>query len=199
MNDNAERLWFQNSLNQIAIERAAEAIEQLGRALPCSVVSVSGQIVTVQFEVSSAPFTLPQITIPVATGKYDWQPIQKGDTGITQPADVYLGGISGLGGGTADLTRRGNLSTLVFVPVSNKAWTVPNANQRVVQGPEGVLLQTLDGTNSVNIAASGVTITVGGKTWTFTSAGFTMDTGVVAETHIHSDPQGGVTGAPQSP
>jgi hypothetical protein len=34
-------------------------------------------------------------------------------------------------------------------------------------------------------------VQLGSKTWTFTSAGFTMSTGVVAETHLHPGVQTG--------
>lgn len=146
------------TLNAFGDQKVAEHIERLGQGLPCHVTAVSGQIVTVAFDVADTGVTLPSITIPIATWKYDWEPVQIGDQGFTTVATARLGGVSGLGGGTADLSQPANLTALVFVPISNKSWTVPNVNQRVVQGPEGVLIQTLDGTISINISPSGVAI-----------------------------------------
>src|SRR3981189_2805259 len=106
MSDNSRKIPLARSLNTAAMQRAADAIQQLGKALPCKVEEVKGQIATVSFEVANLPFTLPKVKIPIATSKYDWIPIQKGDKGVAQPSDVYLGGISGLGGGTADYPQR---------------------------------------------------------------------------------------------
>ena len=111
MANNAHKLWVQDTINQHSITRVAEAIQNTGASLPCSVVSVSGQIVTVKFEVDSSPWTLPQIAIPIATWSYDWIPVQPGDMGLTVPSDVYLGGISGLGGGVLSKHE------IVFPPV----------------------------------------------------------------------------------
>lgn len=151
------KTWLADSLNQLATQKALTAIQQTGRALPCSVVAVSGQIVTVKFEVQGT-FTLPQVTMPIATSRYDWLPIQVGDPGYTAPADVYLGGISGLGGGIANMSQRGNLTTLVFTPVSNAAWTAANVNQRVVQGPAGVLIKTTNGAIYIDLTTADITI-----------------------------------------
>src|ERR1700740_3746370 len=119
MAENYGKLWLQKTSNQLAITRAQQAIRRLGRALPCRVVAVSGSIVTVAFEVNAAPWTLPNITIPKAESNWVRMPTQVGDKGYTAPADAYLGGISGLGGGVATLTQPGNLTALVFTPVSN--------------------------------------------------------------------------------
>jgi hypothetical protein len=184
MSDNYAKLWVQRSANQTAINRAQQAIENLGRALPCRVVKVSGAIVTVAFEVNAAPFTLPNITIPKAESNWIRMPTQEGDKGVTMPADAYLGGISGLGGGVANLTRPGNLSALVFVPVSNASSGPVDPNAAQVQGPNGAIIQTTSGTTSsvvtnqegttitfgttsLTVNASGITLTVGGQTFTW--------------------------------
>ena len=147
------------SLNLIAQQRAADAIQALGQALPCHVVAVAGQIVTVAFDTVTPGQTLPQVKMPILTSPYDWLPVQVGDKGVTVPSDVYLGGVSGLGGGTATLAPVGNLSALVFAPVANAAWSTTYQNYRVVQGPDGVVLQTLDGAVVLKLDATGVTIT----------------------------------------
>lgn len=151
---NARKYPFGLSLNQFASKKIADAIAQLGGQLPCTVVGVQGQIVNVSFDVNAAPFTLPRVSMPIATWVYDWIPVQFGDQGMTVTADVYMGGVSGLGGGAPNLSRPGNLTALVFVPVSNATW-LPPANQdpnvRVVQGPNGVQIQDLAGKCLVNV------------------------------------------------
>ncbi len=221
MAENYAKLWVQKSANQLAINRAQQAIQNLGRALPCRVVGVTGSIVTVSFEVNAAPFTLPNITIPKAESNWIRMPTQVGDFGMTMPADAYLGGVSGLGGGVATLTRPGNLSALVFVPVSNKSSPPIDQNAAQVQGPNGAIVRTTTGTPSsivtnqngttitfgtttLTINASGITMTAGGQTFTWGSSGANSTMPITApdvilpngavNPHFHSDPQGGNTG-----
>jgi hypothetical protein len=221
MSENYAKLWVQRSANQTAINRAQQAIENLGRALPCRVVKVTGSIVTVAFEVNAAPFTLPNITIPKAESPWIRMPTQVGDKGVTMPADAYLGGVSGLGGGVATLTRPGNLSALVFVPSSNSTSGPDDQNAAQVCGPNGAIIRTTTGTTSsivtndegttitfgtttLVINAAGITMTANGQTfsWGGTQAVSTMPiqapdvilpNGAV-NPHVHSDPQGGMTG-----
>jgi hypothetical protein len=162
MSDNAERLWLQDSLNQLAIKQAAEAIERTGMALPCHVTKVSGSIVTVAFDLQS-PWTLPPVTLPKAEGPWIRSPTQVGDAGMTVPADVYLGGISGLGGGTANTTRRGNLTALVWVPVASTGFSMVNTDAAYVSGPQGVVAQDEAGRCIVDINSNG-TITLTAQT-----------------------------------
>ena len=164
MNDDAIGLWLQDTLNQVATKQAAEAIEQLGMALPCRVTAVSGSIVTVAFEVNAAPWTLPPVTIPKAEGQWIRSPTQVGDFGLTIPADVYLGGISGLGGGVAGTTQRGNLTALVWVPTASKGFSGVNINAAYVSGPAGVVAQDTGGTNILTLDDAGtLTITSAAK------------------------------------
>ncbi|SAK53637.1 hypothetical protein AWB78_01345 [Caballeronia calidae] len=184
MADNYSKLWLQNSLNQVAITRAQQAIESLGRALPCRVTAVEGAIVTIAFEMDTAPWTLPPITIPKAESPWIRMPTQVGDQGVTMPADVYLGGVSGLGVGTADFRQAGNLEALVFVPVSNASSPPIDQDAAQVQGPNGTILRTTEGTTSsivtdqngttitfgttsLVINATGITLTVDGQTFTW--------------------------------
>lgn len=165
MADNYDKLWVQKSANQLAINRAQQAIENLGRALPCRVVKVSGAIVTVAFEVNAAPLTLKNITIPKAESLWIRMPTQVGDKGWTVPADAYLSGVSGLGGGVANLTRPGNFSALVFVPISNAGSGPIDQNAAQVQGPNGVINRTTTGTTSEVVTnTSGTTVTFGSNT-----------------------------------
>lgn len=137
MADNSQVTPLSNTLPEFARRKAADAIQQTGRSLPCSVVSVSGSIVSVKFEVNSV-FTLPNVTVPVAGPEYIRMPIQPGDKGFVIPADAYLGGVSGIGGGTADLTQLANLTTLVFDPIGNRNWKpTSNPNAVVIYGVQG--------------------------------------------------------------
>lgn len=221
MADYYDKLSVQKSANQLAINRARQAIENTGRALPCRVVKVSGSIVTVAFEVQNSPQSLPNITIPKAESPWIRMPTQVGDKGVTMPSDAYLGGVSGLGGGTATMTRRGNLSALVFVPVSNSGSGPIDADAAQVQGPNGVISRTTQGTTSqvvtdqtgttitygdvsFTVNATGITITIGAQTFTWDASGVHFPVPITApdvvlpngavNDHFHLDAQGGDTG-----
>jgi hypothetical protein len=156
------------------------------------VVSVNGAIVTIKFEVANAPFTLPQVTIPVATSVYVREPLKAGDKGVCVAADAYLGGVSGLGGGTADLTERANLTALAFQPLGSTSFPSVDANAVVIgQGASnGVRLQDGSGAAVLLVQPSGITMTFGGHTVVLNSTGFVID-GIVFETHRHSDVMNG--------
>ena len=194
MSDNFSKLWLQQNLNAMATNRALAEIERTGQALPCRVTAVAGSIVTVTFEVQGGPWTLPPLTLPKAESQWLRAPTQVGDFGLTMPADTYLGGVAGYGG-VADLTvDYGNMSTLVWVPVGSKAFSAsPDPNKAWVNGPNGVVLSDTTGAVSVTVDKNmgTVTITASGKTWTFGPLGFTMASGVVAETHVHGGVQAG--------
>lgn len=178
MADNYLKLWVQKTTNKAAINRAKQVIQSMGRALPCRVVSVNGSIVTVAFEVNASPLTLPNITIPKAESPWIRMPTQVGDKGYTVPSDVYLGGISGLGSGTATLAPVGNLSALVFVPVSNKASSPVDQNAAQIQGPNGAIIQTTQGTTSKIVTdANGTTVTYGSNTITINSSEIVLTAG----------------------
>jgi hypothetical protein len=156
----AQKIPLAPSLNTIATKQAHDEIWRQGKALPCSVASVNGSIVTVKFELTG-PFTLPLVTMPVLGCEYIRYPIQIGDKGVTFPADIYLGGVTGLGGGTADMTvPQANLSNLVFVPVGNKNWAAPDdPNAVCIYGPDGVRLRDTGSTVVVVIHGGSVAIT----------------------------------------
>jgi hypothetical protein len=162
MASNAQKLQLGKSLNQWATRTISEAIELLGKALPCSVVAVSYPIMTVKFEVNAAPFTLPQLQVPIVGAEYIRYPIQVGCKGVVQPMDVYIGNITGLGPSSAPtLAMPGNLSALVFLPVGNINWSAtldPNAVD--IYGPDGAILRNTANTSKVQVNNSGTTITV---------------------------------------
>jgi len=169
MPDDYQQLWIQRNLNTLAATRAAEAIESTGRALPCQVTAVNGSIVTVKFEVTvpyvmpdgtASTYTLPPLTLPKAESQWMRAPTQVGDFGMTVPADTFLGGISGLGAGVADLgVDYGNLTTLVFVPVAAAGFSAaPDPNKAWVNGPAGAVISDTAQTAAVTVAKNLVTI-----------------------------------------
>jgi hypothetical protein len=169
MPDNFQKLAVQQNLNTMAINRALEQIESTGRALPCKVVSVSGAIVTVSFEVnvpataadgSTTYYQLPQVTIPKAESAWFRNPTQVGDLGLAIPADTSLGGVSGLGAGTAIYgTDYGNLSSLIFQPIGTTAFaTMPDTQKAWVNGPAGAVMSDAAKTALVTCAANLITI-----------------------------------------
>jgi hypothetical protein len=148
------------SINSVAIQQAQNAINRTGRNLPCRVVKVvSSGIVTVSFEVNSAPFTLPQVTIPVGSLEYIRYPIQVGDLGWAVSASVRLNNASGQGGGVPTLDPPGNLSALVFLGLGSANWSATdNANALVLYGPDGVILRTSSSSHKITIDNSGVNV-----------------------------------------
>ncbi len=198
------RIFLQQDLQNIALRAVHIVMGMLGKSLPCHITAVSGQIVTVAFDLpQGAPWILPEITLPVASSPYDYEPYQVGDTGFTVPADAYLGGISGLGGGQATWKQPGNLAALVFVPVGKQSFSPANDNARIIQGPDGWIAQTTQGSTPCSIVGNqdGITLTygstqivmnsgsiqfsAGGKTVTLDSGGFDID-GILFESHEHS-------------
>lgn len=176
MANNSDKLWLQKRLNEGAIQRAREAIHQIGRALPCTVTSVSGAMVTVKFEVDSSPWTLPQITIPKAESNWVRMPTQVGDKGITVPADTYIGNISGTSSTIPKIdVRPANMAALVFMPVSNSHSPPPDQNAATVQGPNGAIIQTTTGTaSSITTDTSGTVVTYGSNTVTLNGSQASM-------------------------
>ena len=196
------QFWMQRSLNQVAMRAAQEAIEKLGKCLPCTIIECAGQIVTVSFDpANTAPALLPNLTVPVDSSAYDYVPYQKGDTGVVRPTDLYIGNISGLGNAQATNIPAANLSALVFTPVGKKSFTAANPNARIMQAPDGWVSQTTDGTECsivgnqqgitltygstvITMDASSIVMTAGGETVTLNSNGLNIG-GILFGTHTH--------------
>lgn len=157
MSGNAQKVALGRAQNEFARKKALDAIAATGKGLPCSIVSIEGWVATVKFEVEG-PYTLPNLTVPVASSLYDYLPLREGDPGVVRPADARLGGLSGLGGGTAKWPATvGNLSALVFDPFGNKEWEGPeDPEMRVVQGPAGVIVRDLDGETTVTVTPDSI-------------------------------------------
>ena len=149
-------------------------LAEIGQSLPASVVSRKGGIVTVKFEIAStpnSPYTLMNVTVPIVGSEYVRLPIQAGALGMVMTADAYLGGMSGLGGGVADLSPRGNLSMLVWTPIGNTAWQAAIDDMAAeMYGPNGVNLYTADKSNVLKVTSGGIAVTLpGGSNFKITS------------------------------
>lgn len=156
MADNSQKTAFALTSNRWATKRINDAIQLAGKALPVKVTSVSGQIVTVQFLLTGI-FTLPNdVKMPIFGPEYARAPTQVGDLGVVFPIDTYLGGVSGLGGGTADLSTRANLSTLVFFPVGNKNFSAVDPNVYTLYGPNGVTLRDSGSASQLLLTPDGI-------------------------------------------
>jgi hypothetical protein len=140
-------------------------IETLGRSLPCTVASVdeTGTVVTVNIEVQDPVLQFPQVTCPVLYPKYVRYPLKKGDPGLLVPSDVYLGGVSGLGGGTATMAAQGNLSAVGFLALGGAGLSpTDDPLAQVLSGDNGVILRD-DGTQGTGPNASNARIQVDAK------------------------------------
>jgi hypothetical protein len=205
------------TLNQAADSRVNSGLQQSGKSFPCTVVSRNGYVVTVNFEIQSPVITLRQITVPIAMWNYALMPVQPGDKGYVVPSDAYLGAMTGLGNaGTARLGQLANLSSLVFVPLSNTAWSTPDENAVVLtgSGASGVILRdgyhqvvltltttgivlSMNGQNlTVNLAGGGMAVNNGTITVT---GGDVIADGVSLKTHLTTEVQSGgaLSGPPQ--
>jgi hypothetical protein len=184
-------------LSTFAQKKALDEIAKRGLALPGHVIAVTGAIVTVNFDLLDV--TLPQMAMPIFGPEYVRYPVQVNDLGVAFPASVYLGGVSGLGGGTADLTMRGNLSTLVWFPIGNKNWTAPpgsDANTLTLYGKTAVeLLDSIAGNSSLKMTSTSISLTCGGHNITIDSAGVHID-GRIFLAHEHTPGTYVVGGSP---
>lgn len=176
------KLNFASSMNRFTERKIENALQKSGKVLPASVVKQTGNMITVSFELRDIPYVLPQVTIPLFGPQYIRYPMQPGDKGIVIPADTYIGGVSGQGGGTADMTPPANLSALVFLPISNTEWQGVDGQVVTVYGPEGVTLRD-SGSNTTfllkpdSIAIStpdSFTVNVGGTVFSLTGSKWSL-------------------------
>lgn len=205
MADNAQKTPVAAGLQLWSIQQAAMSEELTGRNWPCSVVKIENNIVTVNFEIQSKTFTFPQITIPVAMSEWVRPSIQVGDKGYVVPASVYMGGISGLGGGQADLALRGNLTASVFVPVSNRDWKMDDPKATLINGPNGVIIRDKESKTIITLTPGKIVISTGGGDVVVNTGGGNVQVNggdVIADnvslkTHVHVDGGGkGNSGPP---
>lgn len=178
MSSNSQKTPLAQTLNQWSARKLQDALQQTGKGLPASVVSVAGAIVTVKFEIQST-FTLPNVTVPVSTSIYSREPIQVGDKGLVRPSDANLGGIDGLGSGTADLSAPANLSALVWEPLGNKAWPGVDPNVYTIQGPGGVLVRDMAANATIALTPTSIVLKVGSINITINGSSITFNGPVV--------------------
>ena len=189
---NPQKIPFARAITNKVQNEIANSGQLSPQSLPCSVTAVHANgTVTVKFEVAG-PISFPSVTIPQEIARYYRPPTQIGDKGVARAADCYLGGVSGLGGGVAQYTRKGsNLSNLVFTPISNASFPAVNANANFFTAPNGfvaqddsgvsmitltpALIQLVVGTTTLLVNSSGVTITEGGNTITMTGGNMTIN------------------------
>ena len=149
------------SLSRAIDERTQDKEQISTKALPCTVTKIVGELVTVSIDMKGN-YTIPNITIPQLFSEYFRQPTQVGDKGWAIPADFYLGGQSGQGGGTANFYQRGNLTPLVFAPISQKKFphnTSRDPNSAFVNGPNGVIIQDTGGHCFITLTTTTITVT----------------------------------------
>lgn len=193
MNTNfLQKKSIQETVNTNAITRALETIQSTGRALPCVVIGVSGALVTISFDVESSTWTIPNITIPKIESNWIKNPTQVGDKGFTVPSDLYLDKVSGQTTNTPTLgSSVPNLSALAFIPISNINSVLPDSNAALIQGPNGAIIQTADGTTAkIIVNSSQISLIFGSSSIVINSSGVIIN-GINFSTHLHG---GVVTG-----
>ncbi|WP_347004209.1 hypothetical protein [Enterobacter roggenkampii] len=193
-----QKLNFGRNMNRFAEQKFNEAFQAAGKILPASIVEQNGNMVTVAFELHDTPYVFPNVTIPLFGPQYIRYPMQPGDKGIVIPADTYLGGVSGQGGGVADLTPPANLSALVYLPISNTEWEAVDGNVVTIYGPEGVTIRDAGSNTTFLLTPKSITIatqssfqvTVGGTVLTLTQAGWSLtgQSGMIQDSAAKTSP-----------
>lgn len=176
------KMNFGANMTRFAENKIAESQMMSGKVLPAAVVKQSGKMVTVSILLRDVPYTIPYLTVPLFGPEYIRYPMQPGDRGIVIPASTYLGGVSGLGGGTADLTPPANLSALTFLPISNTEWQDVDPQAVTAYGPEGVTLRDAGSNTTFLLTPESIAIvtpgrfkvSVGGTVFTLTPEGWSL-------------------------
>jgi phage baseplate assembly protein gpV len=168
MKNFSQKIPLAVSLANFTEQVVQEGLSGLGQVYPCTVKSVGidgdgNTVVTVNFEINpvsstGTKITFPEVTMPIAESKYIRLPVQVGDQGIAISASVRIGGITGLGTGLAPLAPASNLGALVFLPVSNTAWTTLDPNAVVISASNGAIIRTDDGKAIITVASDKITI-----------------------------------------
>mgnify|MGYP004708830465 FL=1 len=193
-----KKLSFAGNMNNFAANKIAQAQLMAGKVLPAAVVERNGNMVVIQVLLRNVPYVVPHLTVPLFGPEYIRYPMQPGDKGILIPADTYLGGVSGLGGGTADLTPPANLSALTFLPISNTEWDSVNSNVLTMYGPEGVTLRDSGSNTTFILTPTSITIvtpeqfkvTVGGTAFTLTGTSWALtgQSGAIQDSEASTSP-----------
>lgn len=171
MSDNAFVTPMWRSLSTAMDSRSQDRTQVDPQQIPVNVVAVDQSIVTVEAQMKGN-YTLPKVKIAQAYSDWHRLPTAAGDKGVMRATDFYIGGQTGLGGGTADYYDRANLATMVYHAVSQKkfphipvwdntAHLIHGQNGAVIRDTAGNCIVTLTG-NKITIAVnSGVNIYIG--------------------------------------
>jgi hypothetical protein len=155
---NGQKTPFARSLHEFGDIKVQDWLSQLPWSAPATVTKVVGALVQVKLAINAPPFALPVLLVPQSSSNWAREPTQVGDLGRIVGTGYYLGGQSGLGGGTADLYPRANLTGAVWEPVSQQGFSTVDANAYVLQGPNGVVLMDSGKMTVVTITPTGVSI-----------------------------------------
>ncbi|UGC97732.1 puncturing protein [Pantoea phage PdC23] len=177
-----QKLNFNKSMNNFAEQKIGDASQIAGRPLPAVVVAQSGNMITVSVSINS-DFTIPELTVPIFGPEYVRYPMQPGDKGMLLNMGIYIGGMSGQGGGVANLNIPQNLSALVYLPISNTEWASVDPDVVTVYGPEGVTLRDAESNTTFLLTPESITIaapqsfkvTVGGTILNLTPTGWRLE------------------------
>jgi hypothetical protein len=196
VSENAQTTPLARTLTTFVQNEIARQLQLRGQSLPVSVVGIDGAFVTVKFEVQSPDFTFPNIKVPQAISRYARPPANIGDTGFVVSADVYLGGVTGLGGGYANFDRLdSNLSTLVYFPLSNISWPSVNQNAYTITAPGGAVIQDDSGNSKITLTSSSITLQVGSNSIVIDASGVKiMGKDFLTHRHTGVNPGGGQSG-----
>lgn len=133
------------SIGRAARARALDHIHNTGKNLPATVKKVKGAIMQVEVNVDGG-FTLPKLTVPLFGPEYTRYPMQEGDKGVVISTDAAIGHMTGLGPKKAPgLSRPGNLSPLIFLPIGNADWSKVDPDKMTNYGKGGAVLRDKDG------------------------------------------------------
>ena len=152
MSPNPQKNPLIKSLNSWAQRGQEDFGKLLGQSVPASVVSVeeNGTIVTVSVEING--FTFPKVRAPVGMPEWIRLPLSAGTKGVLLSADYYMGGMSGIGGGRAEVLQMSNLSNGIFYPIGNTGFdAADDPNKLGLYGPDGVILRNGDGTTKIDL------------------------------------------------
>lgn len=152
-------------LPKLARTHAKSVNEHNSKALPATVLSISGRIVTVHFEVDCNP-ALPPFPMPIAESEYVRTPIQPGCKGVVLSADASLEQMSGLGTHRPALgVGTVNFGCCVFLPLTNAQWEKLDNNMLHLYGVAGTeILNRLNGASALRLIEDHASLTNGQAT-----------------------------------
>ena len=164
--------------------RVGAAMQKAGWNLPCKVVAVSsdGLSVTVSIQVTNANIQFSNVTVPISESRYIRIPVQIGDFGYLVSTDITLSSVTGKQNSVPVWGQSGNYEqNMAFVPVSNiKTFPLtPNVNAVLIQGPQGVIITDDTNGSTITLTASGINMVSGSASVQITHDGNVNITGTL--------------------